>query len=112
MKPIYALLLLSFAVRAQDGSDLYQRNCASCHDGGMDRAPTRDVLKGMAAERVLKAMESGPMITMAVRLSAVERRTLAEWVTAKSLSQGLSMAPAPEAMCKEAQRPMSLNGPA
>jgi polyvinyl alcohol dehydrogenase (cytochrome) len=106
-------LLLSFTtlLPAQDGATLYQRNCSSCHDGAMDRAPARDVLKGMTAERVLAAMENGPMITMAVRLSAAERRTLAEFVTQKSLSQGLSLAPLPQAMCKTAPRAMNLNGP-
>ena len=107
-----ALLLSSpLLLTAQDGATLYQRNCATCHDGGMDRAPARESLKGMSAERVLAAMESGPMITMAVRLSAGERRTLAEFVTQKSLSQGLSLAPPAQAMCKTAPAAMNLSGP-
>ena len=106
-------LLISSAhlLSAQDGATLYERNCATCHNGAMDRAPARDVLKGMSAERVLAAMESGPMITMAVRLSAAERRTLAEFLSQKSLGQGLSMAPPEQAMCKNAPSAMSLNGP-
>src|SRR5580704_10431935 len=74
--PTALLVPSALLLPAQDGAALYQRNCASCHDGTMDRAPARDSLKGMSAERVLAAMESGPMITMAVRLSAAERRTL------------------------------------
>ena len=77
----------------------------------MDRAPTRDVLKGMTSERVLAAMETGPMITMAVRLSATERRTLAEFLTQKGLSDRLSMDPAAAAMCKSPMPAMNLNGP-
>jgi mono/diheme cytochrome c family protein len=88
MRSLFATALLvssAHLLSAQDGATLYERNCASCHNGAMDRAPAREVLKGMSAERVLGAMESGPMITMAVRLSAAERRTLAEFVTQKSL---------------------------
>jgi len=114
MRLLYAtaLLLSSTALLlAQDGAALYERNCSSCHSGGMDRAPGRDVLKGMSAERILAAMESGPMITMAVRLNAAERRALAEFISQKSLSQPLSLAPPPQAMCKTAPRAMNLNGP-
>jgi polyvinyl alcohol dehydrogenase (cytochrome) len=55
----------------------------------------------MTPERVLAAMESGPMISMASRRSAAERRAIAEYVTAKSFSAKLDTAPKPETMCKE-----------
>ena len=58
---------------AQDGAAIYQQRCASCHDGGMDRAPARAALREMAAERVLAAMETGPMISMASGRSAADR---------------------------------------
>lgn len=107
-----ALLLCSgLRLTAQDPAALYQRNCSSCHSGGMDRAPSLDVLKTMRAERVLAAMETGPMITMAVRLSASERRSLAEYLTQKSLSQPLDLAPPPQAMCKAALPAMTFTGP-
>jgi polyvinyl alcohol dehydrogenase (cytochrome) len=108
---IATALLLSPLALAQDGATLYQRNCAQCHNGGMDRAPSRDILKEMSAEKVLAAMESGPMITMAVRLSADERRALAEFLAAKKLGTALSMTPSPAAMCKSSAPAMSLTGP-
>ena len=52
---------------AQDGSALYDHNCATCHNGGNDRAPSRAALRSMSADRVLAAMETGPMISMAIR---------------------------------------------
>jgi polyvinyl alcohol dehydrogenase (cytochrome) len=89
----------SLSAQAPNGAALYQQQCASCHDRGLDRAPSRDVFREMTPERVLAAMESGPMITMAVRLGAPERRAVAEFVTGKAFSEGLAASPKPEAMC-------------
>ena len=61
------LLFIASSARAQDGAALYRRDCAACHDMGVDRAPARDALAMMTAERVLAAMESGPMLSMASR---------------------------------------------
>ena len=103
MKLAFAIcfLFLTRPVLAQDGEAIYKRSCAPCHDRGADRAPSREALHAMSAERVLAAMESGPMISMAVRQSAAGRRAIAEWVTGKSLEHALDTAPAAAAMCKE-----------
>ncbi len=54
----------------------------------------------MTAERVLSAMETGPMISMASRVNGAERRAIAQFVTGKSLSaRDLSMTPPQSAMC-------------
>lgn len=84
---------------APDGEALYQASCASCHDGSVDRAPDRDALGLMQPEQVLAAMETGPMISMAVLRSAEQRRSIAEFVTGKRLGTALTIAPGPEAMC-------------
>src|SRR5690242_21063875 len=97
--PAITLLLCAASAFAQDGAALYQSTCASCHNGGMDRAPSRDALHGMTAEQVLAAMETGPMISMASRRSAAERRAIAEFVSGKSLGTALSTTPSPRAMC-------------
>src|SRR5215831_17385729 len=97
---ILAGLTFSTSARAQDGAALYRRDCAACHDMGVDRAPSRDTLQTMTAERVLAAMESGPMISMASRDSGADRRAIAQYVTGKTLSaRDLSMTPAQSAMC-------------
>ncbi|HEY6347315.1 MAG TPA: PQQ-binding-like beta-propeller repeat protein [Bryobacteraceae bacterium] len=95
-----AALLFSAHVLAQDGAAAYKQNCAACHDGGNDRAPSRDVLRAMTPDRVLAAMESGPMISMASRLKAADRRAIAEFVTGKSFSQPLVTTPPASAMCR------------
>src|SRR5579884_4124138 len=99
MKAFLFLAFISTLAAAQDGAALYKQNCATCHDGGMDRAPSRDALKAMSADRVLAAMETGPMISMASRRTALERRAIAEFVSGKKLTGTLETKPLPQAMC-------------
>src|SRR5436190_11280888 len=97
------LIVLLFATAstaaAQDASMLYQQSCASCHDTGLNRAPTRDTLRQMQPERVLAALEGGAMTSMANRRSPAERRALAEFVSGKSFAQPLDTRPSAKAMC-------------
>src|ERR1700681_4395893 len=74
---------------AEDGPSLYKQLCSSCHDTGLDRAPDRQALRTMSPERVLAALESGVMLSMASNRTSVERRTIAEFVTGKSFGQPL-----------------------
>jgi polyvinyl alcohol dehydrogenase (cytochrome) len=85
--------------QSPDGARLFRENCASCHEAGIDRAPSRDALRALSSEAVLAAMETGPMLTMASRSSTAERRAIAEFVTGKPFAQPLSMAPSREAIC-------------
>src|SRR5438552_17002700 len=87
---------------AQDGANLYKLLCANCHDGGNERAPARDTLKQMSADRVLNAMENGLMLPMASNRTTGERRALAEFVSGKRLSKALNPAPPAQAMCRPA----------
>ena len=100
---VTSVVVLGFAslVRAQapDGAELYKRTCAQCHDTGANRAPARDAFQSMPAERVMAAMETGSMITMAIGRTADERKAIAEFLTGKSLSNPVVLAPAPAAMC-------------
>jgi len=98
--PFAALIALSIPVFAQSGEALYNANCASCHEGGLDRAPARAALREFSADRVLQALETGAMVSMASNRTAVERRSIAEFVTGKALTGGLVDVPSPEAMCK------------
>src|SRR5581483_9381120 len=57
-------------------------------------------LQTMTAERVLAALESGAMISMATRTTAAERRAIAQYITGKTLSKkDLDTAPSQQAMC-------------
>lgn len=96
------ILFCASILSAQDGEPLYKRTCAACHDSGAERVPGRETLKAMTPERVLAAMESGAMIAMAGRLSVVERRAVAEFVTGKSLGRASATVPSPQTMCTDA----------
>ena len=106
-------LFMAAIASAQDGANLYKLLCATCHDGGNERAPTRDTLKRMAPERILSALETGPMLPMASNRTTGERRAIAEFVAGKRLSRPLSNVPAPQAMCRPASKELGnpLNGP-
>lgn len=93
------LLWAGSSVSGQDGAAMYQRSCAPCHEAGVDRAPNHEALHAMSPEQVLAALESGPMISMANRRSAADRRAIAEFITGKSFSHPLDTAPSPAAMC-------------
>lgn len=55
----------------------------------------------MSPEQVLAAMESGPMVSEAARLSGVDRRAIAEFVTGKAFGHALDTTPPLEAMCAQ-----------
>src|SRR5687768_14630789 len=101
------------ASAAPDGAELYKRACAQCHDNGVGRAPNREQFRAMLPDRVLSAMETGSMVTMANGRTALERRAIAEFVTGKTLATALSTTPSPRAMCTPANQPFAPgNGPA
>ena len=112
----FILLLFSAAglLFAQDGANIYTALCASCHEGGNDRAPNRAALRAMSPERVLAAMESGAMVSMASGRSTGDRRAIAEFVSGKSFGAALNTTPSAQARCPAATGDFSnpLAGPA
>ncbi|HEY4359441.1 MAG TPA: PQQ-binding-like beta-propeller repeat protein [Bryobacteraceae bacterium] len=115
MKKGILALLSAACLSAQDGAALYKQMCAGCHEGGADRAPSRQALANMSADRVLAALESGAMISVTSRRTADERRAIAQFVSGKSLSQPLDTKPPAAAMCRASEKTpaanFSLNGP-
>ncbi len=101
MKLLISMLAMSGLLAAQDGAALYRQMCAGCHEGGADRAPSREALGAMTADRVLAALETGPMISVTSRRTAQERRAIAEFVSGKKLG-ALVTKPFLEAMCPAA----------
>jgi polyvinyl alcohol dehydrogenase (cytochrome) len=68
------------------GSDLFRRECATCHQGGDNKAPSVDALRSLSPDAVLTALTTGRMAAQAQRLSPADRRAVAEFVTGKALT--------------------------
>ena len=109
---LVALLCMTGHLYAQDGQALYTQLCATCHAGANERAPRLDVLRQLAPEQVLNALQSGSMITMAAHRSARDHRAIAEYVTGKSFGAELVTTPGPAAMCADNSVPALWSTPA
>lgn len=85
-----AVILASDSVFAQDdAATLYARNCAQCHDTGSPdiRAPSRDVMKGMSPESIVRVLDTGTMAPLARNLSLSERQAVAEYLTGNLIAR-------------------------
>jgi polyvinyl alcohol dehydrogenase (cytochrome) len=84
------------AQAAPDGAALFQAHCATCHQGAAaagNRAPTPAELAQKSREEILRALESGPMVIYGNRMSQVERRAVAAFLSSNTASTAaLSMA--------------------
>lgn len=109
---VVLVLAASSEVRAQNGQALYTQLCATCHDGANERAPRLDVLRQLAPEQVLNALEAGSMITMAAHRSTLDHRAIAEYVTGKSFGAPLVTTPDTAAMCADNTVPALWSTPA
>ncbi|MBV7258665.1 outer membrane protein assembly factor BamB family protein [Erythrobacter crassostreae] len=78
---------------------LYAENCASCHDGGINGAPTREALEGRSQAQVLASMNGGIMQAQSAALSAIDRIVLSEY-----LGKGQSSREATGPRCEGALR--------
>jgi polyvinyl alcohol dehydrogenase (cytochrome) len=69
-----------------DGSQVFAKDCASCHTGAADsRAPAPDALRSRAPEAIVDALMTGAMRPQGSRLSGPERRAVAEFLTGKRM---------------------------
>jgi polyvinyl alcohol dehydrogenase (cytochrome) len=65
---------------AVSGEAVYQKRCASCHDGGNETAPPRDTLKQLSVSRILRTLDFGVMINVAYVLNREEREAVAKYL--------------------------------
>ncbi len=87
MKISRALLLLCtapIALAAPDGSDLYTKNCAVCHET-LTVLQNHVALKTMQPEYIVHVLDNGAMRLQAAKLSKDERAAIAEFLTGKTL---------------------------
>jgi polyvinyl alcohol dehydrogenase (cytochrome) len=67
-------------------AELYKQYCASCHEGGVPRAPHAVKFQMLGPTTILNALESGVMRTQGSALTTAERRSLAEFLGGAKLA--------------------------
>lgn len=107
-----AALIASLAIlhaADPDGAALYKQRCAMCHDAsGETRAPSPAALKQMSPENIVRALETGLMKEQGAALSTAQRRTVAEFLTGKTIGQQAQAAKS--AMCADTKAPFTPEG--
>src|SRR5215208_4117839 len=82
-----SVLLAGALASAQepDGSAVFQKACASCHQQPPvgSRAPDRETLRGLAPEVVLTALTTGSMFRNGAELTDAERRAVAAFLAGR-----------------------------
>ena len=68
------------------GGQVYVQACASCHDGGVDRAPQRAMLLLMSPESIHRSLAAGVMQAQAAALSAEEKVAVAEYLAGRGIA--------------------------
>jgi len=73
---------------APDGSDLYTKNCAVCHEA-LPPLQNHVAMKDMPPEYIVRALKTGAMRKLGASLSPADSTAIAEWITEKKLNPGL-----------------------
>ena len=66
------VLMLSPALRAQDGAAIYKERCSMCHDMPAERVPALSAIKAMSGEAIYIALTNGTMKSRAEGLSTAQ----------------------------------------
>ena len=93
-----AMLIAMAPSQAQvRGEALYQQHCARCHDLPDSRAPARSVLEQMSANRIVRTMDFGAMMSVTYMLDRDDRLSVAEHLGIP----GEDREPSAEAFCSD-----------
>jgi polyvinyl alcohol dehydrogenase (cytochrome) len=89
------------------GAALYQAHCASCHDAGLARTPTRDALSHMSADNIRFALTKGKMSDQGAGLTSAQIDSLIRFLTnAATQSPRPGESVTPNAACASPGPPM------
>ena len=79
------------------GEAVYQRRCASCHESGNPRVPSREALKKVSVARISRSLDFGEMSNVASSLRRDEREAVAAYLGVA----GGNPAPLAKAFCSD-----------
>ena len=84
----FLLLFGCVTCLAQDesgaGAKIYQKRCASCHESGAMRMPTRAQFQDLSGAAILRILNAGVMKKQAASMPSVDRATVAQWLGRKT----------------------------
>jgi polyvinyl alcohol dehydrogenase (cytochrome) len=92
-----------------NGEPFYKDKCASCHESGANRAPTRAELGARSPEEVYEVLTTGAMKPMAAGLTDAQLYGIVRFLTGKSPVPNVVQGPDPNP-CKT-NGPVQVNGP-
>jgi polyvinyl alcohol dehydrogenase (cytochrome) len=73
------------------GEQVFKDRCASCHTGAAEaRAPSPEVLRSRSPQAIVESLVNGAMRAQGSRMSGSERRSVAEFLTGKSVDGDVS----------------------
>jgi polyvinyl alcohol dehydrogenase (cytochrome) len=83
--------------QASSGDAVFQRECASCHTAGTNSAassgaPTIEALRQFTPEAIVNALTNGKMQVQGSRLSDLDRRAVAEFLSGRAIAAAVTAA--------------------
>jgi len=85
------------ATAPHSGEALYAQHCAMCHEQVSDRIPHRSALQQMPATRILRALDAGAMMAIALTMYRDDRIAVARYLGTDAPDAG----PSPAAFCSD-----------
>ena len=73
---------------SREGEVIYREHCATCHGGGVARAPDLATLKQMSQERIVLALTLGAMKVQAQDLTVRQLDSVSAFLASESANQG------------------------
>jgi len=93
----FGVLGLPLFAAPVSGEAVYQKRCASCHESGNSRVPSRDALKKVPVGRIERSLDFGAMSNVASSLRRDEREAVAAYLG----GPGGNPAPLAKAFCSD-----------
>ena len=88
---LFVATIPSLPAQPFDGAALFQQHCNACHSGEANsRAPAREMLATRGPQAILVALSTGSMRVQGAKLSGLQRRTVAEFLTGRKLEGDVS----------------------
>ncbi len=83
---------------AGTGAVVYEKRCAACHEQTSPRIPHREALRKMPSARILRSLDSGAMMAIAMTMHRDERIAVASYLGS---SDAMDVGPLPRAFCSD-----------